>query len=76
MSQYIQLSNSAIFRLDRIAAVIRKGINDYAIIIDELPIMIDADGADIDVIMKHLPDIIKVEKPVVTIQTKLEKIDD
>lgn len=64
MSRYIKLaSNGVIFNATRIVAIVQQELNNYAIVLENSPVTLKADGNDVDMLMTIL-DVTVLEKPV------------
>jgi hypothetical protein len=75
-SSFVQLGNGAIFRSDKIAAILRKNINEYLIIVEGLPVTVNADGNDVDQLRSMLPGLkILDAKPKEEVKSRLEKVE-
>lgn len=55
-SQYLKLRNGAVIQLDSLQAVIRRGVNDYALVLQHCPVVISADASDVAAVERYMGD--------------------
>ena len=63
MARYIKLGNGAVFSLDDVQVIVRKQLNEYAVVLRQCPVTILADLNDVESIENALEDLIVVPKP-------------
>lgn len=55
MSMYVkQASNGVIFDADRIVAIVQQELNNYAIVLENSPVTLKADGNDVETLSNLL----------------------
>lgn len=53
-SQFLKLHNGAVINLDMLQMILRRGVNDYAIVLQHSPAVAAADSGDVAAIERYL----------------------
>lgn len=77
MSKFVKLgSNQAICNLDDLQVIARKELNSFQLVFRNCPVVIAADGNDVDAITALLDITVVERKPEPEIKSKLEVPND